>query len=682
MATNRLAQFFEDVGKQEVENSRQALAQAAYGRQLAESALGTSANVLGTFGRLAKQGLIDVPTATALYAMDRTPEADLLSQKIAFDRDQIFNRLTNPTQPNPDPIWAQVLDAASVVPAIGASGRGINIGSKLIGRAAPRVVSLFDDVSKTSQEVAKVNKVRSIVKQDLDEARNAVNAAKQAKEAYKTVGSSYDEAYNAGSDFKRLVERAMQTGNEQKFLLPKELAKHNKAIADAASEARGLRESFNFLTGEYGQASKVAKAADEALAKAVKATAKRTTKVAEKTGKSAAKGYMGMQAARVPASAAAELMSEPAGLSQEDVEKIISNREKNSSGSTTPSYVEDYAYAHEANPIEPTSATTPRDYNGALDWWNDSTLSKVVKNLPLTQFIEYANTIPQTTEYAGSPTYNYVEGRPKVITPAQQDIDLTNLPHYKKLQEIAANAKTQEKVIEQLTQQQAARRKALADESDNSIARWFGHAITIPFALRRGESPALTWARTQAGIEANDAELSAINQKLAAAAGLPTELELAQAMNSAAFEAITKNADIQSKKDKSYLQSLLADYKAQTAAAIGERNTAKNQLEQQKIDIQKQELSRKEKESIEKRVASIEKTIDEAVKVFKSTGGQVNFLPADATLRSDAKKFGLDPDYFVKRKYDALSGDSENKDNKLLSTSNMMSANKASAFSK
>lgn len=339
-----------------------------------------------------------------------------------------------------------------------------------------------------------------------------------------------------------------------------------------------------------------------------------------------------------------------------------------------------------------TPTATLRDANGALDWWNDATLSRVVKNLPMAGLIESASAIPQKAEYAGSPTYNYAEGRPNVITPIQravqeaqaepQDVDLTSLPSYKKLQEIAANAKAQEDVIAQLTQQQAARRKALADESDDSIMRWIGHILTLPFTLRRGESPALTWARTQAGIEANDTELSELNQKLAAAAGLPTKLSLAQAMNAANIEALTKGADIQSKKDKSYLQSILAEANAQKAAAIGESNTAKSQLAQKTLDLRERELNMKEKEVVAKRVAGIEKTIDEAVKTFKATGGTVNFLPPDATLITEAKKFGLDPDYFVKRKYNALSGDSDNKDNKLLSTSNMAAANKASVFSK
>lgn len=336
-----------------------------------------------------------------------------------------------------------------------------------------------------------------------------------------------------------------------------------------------------------------------------------------------------------------------------------------------------------------TPTATPRDVNGVLDQWNDAVLSKAMSGLPTPEarVVEAAQPTPTPTR-TGSPLYNYLEARPNVITPTQrlvqesQGTDLTNLPSYKKLQEIAANAKTQEEVINQLTKDKLARQKVLADESDNSVMRWIGHILTLPFTLRRGESPALTWARTQAGIEANDAELSAINRQLAAAAGLPTELGLAQAVNAANVEALTKSADIQSKKDKSYLQSLLAEANAQKASAIEESNSAKNQLAQERIRLERQELANKEKELVQKRIDSIKKTLDEAINLFKISNGSVNYLPPDSTLIAEAKELGLDPDYFVLRKHNALLEDSSGNGNKLLSSSNMTSANKASVFSK
>lgn len=578
-----------------------------------------------------------------------------------------LDRILNPFSPTPYTPAETIVNTASMIPAAGTAIKGasnvakaINTGAKAVSKQKALVSNAIKSAEQSAAKAAGLA-------DEVNDLRKLQGSIADIKDSYIKRGASEPAMWREGGDTAKKAQMNYLTGQSSRKALPSVLKKYNKSLDDVNAR---IAQGEKTMAKATGQTAKLEKQAAAQAAVYDRTAGQSIDDVLTAFGGAGStvlpKMLLGAAGSGISSQIANMLRDgEPVNL-----EPIIQNRERNTSSSATPNYVEDYAYAHEANPIEPTSRV-------------------IGTATPETRVVEAAQPTPA---YVGSPTYNYLAGRPNVITPVQravqeaqaapQDVDLTSLPSYRKLQEIAANAKTQEDVIAQLTQQQAARRKALADESDNSIMRWIGHILTLPFTLRRGESPALTWARTQAGIEANDTELSELNQKLAAAAGLPTKLSLAQAMNAANIEALAKGADIQSKKDKSYLQSMLAEANAQRAAAIGESNTAKSQLAQKTLDLKERELNMQEKAFVEKRVESIEKTIDEAVKTFKATGGTVNFLPPDATLITDAKKLGLDPDHFVKRKYNALSGDPDNKDNKLLSTSNMASANKASVFSK
>lgn len=628
-----------------------------------------------------------------------------------------LNRMFNPFSPTPYTPAETLVNAASMIPAAGTAVKGasniakaIDTGIKAVGKQKG---FLNNAIKSAEQSAAKAASLAD----EVSDLRQLQGSIADLKSSYVRRGASEPAMWREGGDFAKTAQINYLTGQNSRKALPSVLKKYNDALDDVNARIAQAEKSMAKATG---QASK--------LKKQVAAQAAAYDNTAGQALDDALTAFGGAGSTVIPkvllGAAGSGLSGQIANMLKDyepvNLEQIIQNRERNTGYSTMPNYVEvmpelattaakalserqaDF-YKHgypnfnyisgqweAATPPTESTATptaTPRDVNGALDQWNAAVLSKVISGLPTpeTRVVEAAQPTPART---GSPLYNYLEARPNVITPAQrlvqeaQGTDLTNLPSYKKLQEIAANAKTQEEVINQLTKDKIARQKELADESDNSIMRWIGHILTLPFTLRRGESPALTWARTQAGIEANDAELSAINQQLAAAAGLPTELGLAQAVNAANVEALTKSADIQSKKDKSYLQSLLAESNAQKAAAVGESNAAKNQLAQERIRLERQELANKEKELIQKRIDSVKKTLDEAINLFKISNGAVNYLPPDSTLISEAKELGLDPDYFVLRKHNALLDDSSGNGNKLLSSSNMTSANKASVFSK
>lgn len=595
-----------------------------------------------------------------------------------------LNRMFNPFSPTPYTPAETLVNAASMIPAAGTAVKGASNVAKAIGTGIKTVGKqkgfLNNAIKSAEQAAAKATSLAD----EVSDLRQLQGSIADLKSSYVRRGAPEPALWREGGDFAKTAqaEKSMAKATGQTSKLKKQVAAQAAAYDSAAGQALD-----DVLTAFGGAGSTVMP-----------------------------KVLLGAAGSGLSGQIANMLKDyEPVNL-----EQIIQNRERNTGYSTMPNYVEvmpelaakalserqadfyKYGYPNfnyisgqweAATPPTESTATptvTPRDIEGALDWWNDAMLSKAVSGLPTpeTRVVEAAQPAQPAPTRTSSPLYNYIEARPNVITPTQrlvqeaQGTDLTNLPSYKKLQEIAANAKTQEEVINQLTKDKLARQKELADESDNSIMRWIGHILTLPFTLRRGESPALTWARTQAGIEANDAELSAINRQLAAAAGLPTELGLAQAVNAANVEALAKSADIQSKKDKSYLQSLLAESNAQKAAAVGESNAAKNQLAQERIRLNRQELANKEKELVQKRIDSVKKTLDEAINLFKLSNGSVNYLPPDSTLIAEAKELGLDPDYFVLRKNNALLEDSSGNGNKLLSSSNMTSANKASVFSK
>lgn len=595
-----------------------------------------------------------------------------------------LNRMFNPLSPTPYTPAETLVNAASMIPAAGTAIKGASNVAKAIDtgiKAVGKQKGFLNNAIKSAEQSAA--KAASLA-DEVSDLRKLQGSIADLKSSYVRRGASEPAMWREGGDFAKTAQINYLTGQNNRKALPSVLKKYNDALDDINTRIAQTEKSMAKATGQTSklkkqvaaQAAAYDSAAGQALDDVLTAFGGAGSTVMPKVLLGAAGSGLSGQIANMLKD------YEPVNL-----EQIIQNRERNTGYSAVPNYVE-------ATPTE-----TPRDVNGALDQWNDAVLSKAMSGLPVPEVhvVEATQPIPEarvveaaqpTPTRTGSPLYNYLEARPNVITPTQrlvqeaQGTDLTNLPSYKKLQEIAANAKTQEEVINQLTKDKLARQKALADESDNSIMRWIGHILTLPFTLRRGESPALTWARTQAGIEANDAELSAINRQLAAAAGLPTELGLAQAVNAANVEALTKSADIQSKKDKSYLQSLLAESNAQKAAAIEESNSAKNQLAQERIRLERQELANKEKELVQKRIDSVKKTLDEAINLFKISNGSVNYLPPDSTLIAEAKELGLDPDYFVLRKHNALLEDSSGNGNKLLSSSNMTSANKASVFSK
>lgn len=579
-----------------------------------------------------------------------------------------LNRMLNPFSPTPYTPAETLVNAASIIPAAGTAVKGasnvakaIDTGIKAVGKQKG---FLNNAIKSAEQSAAKAASLADEVN-DLHKLQGSIA---DLKSSYVRRGASEPAMWLEGGDVAKAAQINYLTGQNSRKALPSVLKKYNDALDDVNTRIAQAEKSMAKATGQTSKLKKQAaaqaaaydSAAGQALDDVLTAFGGAGSTVMPKVLLGAAGSGLSGQIANMLKD------GEPVNL-----EPIIQNRERNTGYSTAPNYVE----ATQPNWVKP------------LDQWNDAVLSKAMSGLPTPEarVVEAAQPTPTRT---GSPLYNYLEARPNVITPTQrlvqeaQGTDLTNLPSYKKLQEIAANVKTQEEVINQLTKDKLARQKALADESDNSVMRWIGHILTLPFTLRRGESPALTWARTQAGIEANDAELSAINRQLAAAAGLPTELGLAQAVNAANIEALTKSADIQSKKDKSYLQSLLAESNAQKAAAIEESNSAKNQLAQERIRLERQELANKEKELVQKRIDSVKKTLDEAINLFKISNGSVNYLPPDSTLIAEAKELGLDPDYFVLRKHNALLEDSSGNGNKLLSSSNMTSANKASVFSK
>lgn len=579
-----------------------------------------------------------------------------------------LNRVLNPFSPSTYTPAETLVNAASMIPAAGTAVKGASNVAKTIGtgiKAVGKQKGFLNNAIKSAEQAAA--KATSLA-DEVSDLRQLQGSIADLKSSYVRRGASEPAMWREGGDFAKTAQLNYLTGQNSRKALPSVLKKYNDALDDVNARIAQGEKAVAKATGQASklknqiaaQASAYDSAAGQALDNALAAFGEAGSTVMPKVLLGAAGSGLSGQVANMLKD------SEPVNL-----EPIIQNRERNTGYSAAPNYVE----ATQPNWVKP------------LDQWNDAVLSKAMSGLPTPEVsvVEVAQPTPART---GSPLYNYLEARPNVITPTQrlvqesQGTDLTNLPSYKKLQEIAANAKTQEEVINQLTKDKLARQKELADESDNSIMRWIGHILTLPFTLRRGESPALTWARTQAGIEANDAELSAINRQLAAAAGLPTELGLAQAVNAANIEALTKSADIQSKKDKSYLQSLLAESNAQKAAAIGESNAAKNQLAQERIKLERQELANKEKELVQKRIDSVKKTLDEAINLFKISNGSVNYLPPDSTLIAEAKELGLDPDYFVLRKHNALLDDSSSNGNKLLSSSNMTSANKASVFSK
>lgn len=583
-----------------------------------------------------------------------------------------LNRMFNPFSPTPYSPAETLVNAASMIPAASTAVKGASNVAKAIDtgiKAVGKQKGFLNNAIKSAEQSAA--KAASLA-DEVSDLRQLQGSIADLKSSYVRRGASEPAMWREGGDFAKTAQINYLTGQNSRKALPSVLKKYNDALDDVNTRIAQAEKSMTKATGQASklknqiaaQAAAYDSAASQALDDALTAFGEAGSTVMPKVLLGAAGSGLSGQIANMLKD------GEPVNL-----EPIIQNRERNTGYSTAPNYVE-------AIPM-----TTPRDFNGALDQWNDAVLSKAISGLPTPEARVVEATQP-TPARTGSPLYNYLEARPNVITPAQrlvqeaQGTDLTNLPSYKKLQETLANAKTQEEVINQLTKDKLARQKALADESDNSVMRWIGHILTLPFTLRRGESPALTWARTQAGIEANDAELSAINRQLAAAAGLPTELGLAQAVNAANVEALTKSADIQSKKDKSYLQSLLAESNAQKAAAIEESNSAKNQLAQERIRLERQELANKEKELVQKRIDSVKKTLDEAINLFKISNGSVNYLPPDSTLIAEAKELGLDPDYFVLRKRNALLEDSSGNGNKLLSSSNMTSANKASVFSK
>lgn len=585
-----------------------------------------------------------------------------------------LNRMFNPFSPTPYTPAETLVNAASMIPAAGTAVKGASNVAKAIDtgiKAVGKQKGFLNNAIKSAEQSAA--KAASLA-DEVNDLRKLQGSIADLKSSYVRRGASEPAMWREGGDFAKTAQINYLTGQNNRKALPSVLKKYNDALDDVNTRIAQTEKSMAKATGQTSklkkqvaaQAAAYDSAAGQALDDVLTAFGGAGSTVMPKVLLGAAGSGLSGQIANMLKD------YEPVNL-----EQIIQNRERNTGYSTAPNYV------------EATPTATPRDTNGALDQWNDAVLSKAISGLPTPEarVVEAARPTPTPTR-TGSPLYNYLEALPNVITPTQrlvqgaQGTDLTNLPSYKKLQEIAANAKTQEEVVNQLTKDKLARQKELADESDNSIMRWIGHILTLPFTLRRGESPALTWARTQAGIEANDAELSAINRQLAAAAGLPTELGLAQAVNAANIEALTKSADIQSKKDKSYLQSLLAESNAQKAAAIGESNAAKNQLAQERIKLERQELANKEKELVQKRIDSVKKTLDEAINLFKISNGSVNYLPPDSTLIAEAKELGLDPDYFVLRKHNALLEDSSGNGNKLLSSSNMTSANKASVFSK
>lgn len=579
-----------------------------------------------------------------------------------------LNRMFNPFSPTPYTPAETLVNAASMIPAAGTAVKGatnvakaIDTGIKAIGKQKGFLNNAIKSVEQSAAKAASLA-------DEANDLRKLQGSIADLKSSYIKRGASEPAMWREGGDIAKTAQINYLTGQNSRKALPSTLKKYNDALDDVNTRIAQAEKSMAKATGQTSklkkqvaaQAAAYDSAAGQALDDVLTDFGGAGSTVMPKVLLGAAGSGLSGQIANMLKD------GEPVNL-----EPIIQNRERNTGYSAAPNYVE----ATQPNWVKP------------LDKWNDAVLSKAMSGLPTPEARVVEATQP-TPARTGSPLYNYLEARSNVITPTQklvqeaQGTDLTNLPSYKKLQEIAANAKTQEEVINQLTKDKLARQKELADESDNSIMRWIGHILTLPFTLRRGESPALTWARTQAGIEANDAELSAINRQLAAAAGLPTELGLAQAVNAANIEALTKSADIQSKKDKSYLQSLLAESNAQKAAAIEESNAAKNQLAQERIRLERQELANKEKELVQKRIDSVKKTLDEAINLFKVSNGSVNYLPPDSTLIAEAKELGLDPDYFVLRKNNALLEDSSGNGNKLLSSSNMTSANKASVFSK
>lgn len=572
-----------------------------------------------------------------------------------------LDRILNPFSPTPYTPAETIVNAASMIPAAGTAIKGasnvanaINTGVKAVSKQKALVSNAIKSAEQSAAKAAGLA-------DEVNDLRKLQGSIADLKDSYIKRGASEPAMWREGGDVAKTAQMNYLTGQNSRKALPSVLKKYNDALDDVNAR---IAQGEKTMTKTTGQTSK--------LEKQAAAQAAAYDRMAGQSIDDVLTAFGGAGSTVLPkmllGAAGSGISSQLANMLREgepvNLEQIIQNRERNTSSSATPNYVEDYAYAHETNPIEPTS--------------------RVIRTAtPETRVVEAAQPTPA---YVGSPTYNYIAGRPNVITPIQravqeaqavpQDVDLTKLPHYKKLQEIAANAKTQEDVIAQLTQQQAARRKALADESDNSIMRWIGHILTLPFALRRGESPALTWARTQAGIEANDTELSEINQKLAAAAGLPTELGLAQAMNAAELEAIAKSADIQSKKDKSYLQSLLAESNAQRLEAVKGKTDAELALKQARVDQDREKLNNDIK------AARAKLGVAEANLLKSQIEGALNFgfgsVPSDEALAAREAIANLEPGTLVKYKYALLTNLQGQTGDKLLSTSNL----KASAFSK
>ena len=572
-----------------------------------------------------------------------------------------LDRILNPFSPTPYTPAETIVNTASMIPAAGTAIKGasnvakaIDTGIKAVGKQKG---FLNNAIKSAEQSAAKAAGLAD----EVNDLRKLQGSIADIKAAYIKRGASEPAMWREGGDVAKAAQINYLTGQSSRKALPSVLKKYNKSLDDVNARIAQGEKTMAKATGQTAKLEKQAAAQAAAY-----------DRMAGQSIDDVLTAFGGAGSTVLPkmllGAAGSGLSGQLANMLREgepvNLEQIIQNRERNTSSSAAPNYVEDYAYAHEANPIEPTSRI-------------------IGTATPEARVVEAAKPTPA---YVGSPTYNYLTGRPNVITPIQravqeaqavpQDVDLTKLPHYKKLQEIAANAKTQEDVIAQLTQQQAARRKALADESDNSIMRWIGHILTLPFTIRRGESPALTWARTQAGIEANDTELSEINQKLAAAAGLPTELGLAQAMNSAALEAIAKSADIQSKKDKSYLQSMLAEANAQRLEAVKGKTDAELALKQARVDQDREKLNNDIK------AARAKLGVAEANLLKSQIEGALNFgfgsVPSDEALAAREAIANLEPGTLVKYKYALLANPQGQAGNKLLSIDNL----KASAFSK
>ena len=577
-----------------------------------------------------------------------------------------LDRILNPFSPTPYTPAETIVNTASMIPAAGTAVKGatnvaktIDTGIKAIGKQKGFLNNAIKSVEQSAAKAASLA-------DEVNDLRKLQGSIADLKSSYIKRGASEPAMWREGGDIAKTAQINYLTGQNSRKALPSTLKKYNDALDDVNTRIAQAEKSMAKATGQTSnlkkqvaaQAAAYDSAAGQALDDVLTAFGGAGSTVMPKVLLGAAGSGLSGQIANMLKD------GEPVNL-----EPIIQNRERNTGYSTAPNYVE----ATQPNWVKP------------LDKWNDAVLSKAMSGLP-TPEARVVEAAQPTPAYVGSPTYNYLAGRPKVITPIQravqeaqavpQDVDLTKFPSYKKLQEIAANAKTQEDVIAQLTQQQAARRKALADESDNSIMRWIGHILTLPFALRRGESPALTWARTQAGIEANDTELSEINQKLAAAAGLPTELELAQAMNSAALEAITKSADIQSKKDKSYLQSMLAEANAQRLEAVKGKTDAELALKQARVDQDREKLNNDIK------AARAKLGVAEANLLKSQIEGALNFgfgsVPSDEALAAREAIANLEPGTLVKYKYALLANSQGQAGDKLLNINDL----KASVFSK